>query len=246
MTELTKGNETGDDQRVHIPWSIIRSNVHDRDTIIDTLTDDDAWPFLGLDIDAIYEFFKDYIRPAQDSTRSEPFTNFVFIAVDEDCIKSETYECLLCCDAPDYSNENGEVVLQVQRMPINVAKMLLVPLEQLAMTPSEALDVDSDILSSIPPFTQDQLPGSKVGTDDDDRQQVVSPAEARINKQRGLALGPNDDEERGLDNDRMAVIFRTNREEAIRAAYLYRQAELLCRRTGKTLKFHDSTDPMNN
>ncbi|KAL8955291.1 MAG: hypothetical protein Q9183_006704, partial [Haloplaca sp. 2 TL-2023] len=140
MTELTKGNEAGDDQGVHIPWSVIRSNACNPDTIINTLTHDDVWPFLGYDVAAIYKFFKGYIRPVQDSTKNEPFASFVFIAVDDDCIKSETHDCLLCCDAPDYDNENGETVLQVQQMPIYVAKLLLVPLEQLAMTPTEAWD----------------------------------------------------------------------------------------------------------
>ncbi|KAL8867423.1 MAG: hypothetical protein Q9174_005678, partial [Haloplaca sp. 1 TL-2023] len=236
MAELIKDNEIDDGERVYIPWSIIRSDAHDRDTIIKTLTDEDSWPFLGYEIEAIYDFFKKYLRPAQDSIKNEPFTNFVFIVVDEDCINSEN-DCLLCCDAPDYSNEIGETVLQMKRMPINIAKILLVPLEQLALTPSEAWeDIEADVLSSIPPFTQEQYPGSTV-TRDDDRQQVVSPAQGRLNKQRGIILKPGVNDERGWDDDRLAVIFRRDRHLAIQLTYAHRQLEFLSRRDGATISY---------
>ncbi|KAK3172331.1 hypothetical protein OEA41_005652 [Lepraria neglecta] len=129
---------------------------------------------------------------------------------------------------PHYDDPPDDgIMLKKMRVPIVTAIWILTPLEQLCMTPSEALKPnDGDALSSIPAVTQKQGPGAEV-----EEYTGATSAEARSFKQRAIALGPKG-LERTLDGERAAVLFRTSRGEAKMVAYLYRELEDLSRRKG--------------
>ena len=80
--------------------------------------DDGLTPFLGCTVDEVYEFDKTRMRPLDHSTSLKHFMRFVFLAIDEECVTSTPRQCILCCDAPDYGEEDQEIKLKSFRMPV--------------------------------------------------------------------------------------------------------------------------------
>lgn len=110
-------------------------------------------PFLGCTVDKVYDFYKAHLRPLDDNTSLKYFTHFVFLAIDEECVQSTPRQIILCCDAPDYSEENEEIKLKHFRMPMEKAVSHLCVLEFLKMTPSEVQESRSFALCSVQPVT---------------------------------------------------------------------------------------------
>ena len=53
------------------------------------------YPWLNHTVEDVYEYFKRHLRPADDHHGSEhPFSYFTFLVVDEECVKSEPYQCV--------------------------------------------------------------------------------------------------------------------------------------------------------
>lgn len=186
------------------------------------------WPLLNYTIDEVYPFFKTHLRPAGDTLKKEPFAYFVFVVIDDACLTAETYECIVCTDASDYDDPNGFTSLKTLRIPIDTAADVLIPLDQFTITPSEAQDPSSGALGTVPPFTAKQAPGTTRGGEDD-LQMVVSPEEARRNKQRGMARKPEKGET-SYDEERPASLFWVGRGEALHIAHTYREVEYLVKR----------------
>ena len=89
---------------------------NDPDKILDedwrAKLDDGLTPFLGCTVDEVYKFYKTRMRPLDHSTSLKHFTQFVFLAIDEECVTSTPRQCILCCDAPDYDEEDQEIKLK--------------------------------------------------------------------------------------------------------------------------------------
>ncbi|KAL8775454.1 MAG: hypothetical protein Q9194_003750 [Teloschistes cf. exilis] len=79
------------------------------------------------------------------------YTKFTFIVVDDECIKSDPWEIIVACDAPDYGEADEEVKVKYFRMHFEDGSSYLNSLEHLTMTPSEAEDRTDDVLSGFPP-----------------------------------------------------------------------------------------------
>ncbi|KAL9628238.1 MAG: hypothetical protein Q9164_007351, partial [Protoblastenia rupestris] len=148
-------------------------------------------PFIGCTIDQIYAFFKAHLRPADDSTTLEHFTTFTFLVVDEECVQSTPWQCILCSDAPDFGEADEEVKLKTLRMPIEQAMGDLCALEQLTMTPSEALDPGGLNVGMMPPPTM--VPIGQREPDGQRLYKVATPVEARANKRRGIRMAEEAD-----------------------------------------------------
>ncbi len=139
-------------------------------------------PFLVNTVDQVYDFFKSHLRPADDSTARKPFTYFTFIVIDAECVESDPWQCILCCDAPDYGEAHEEVKLKQLRMPIAKVMERLCPREMLGQTPSEFANGSTWVLSMIPPpthfFIYDER-GEKVLED-------LTPGDSRKKKRGGI------------------------------------------------------------
>jgi hypothetical protein len=132
-------------------------------------------PFLGQTIDQVYEFYKEHMRPPQDEQVGNPqFTSFTFLVIDDECVKAQPPEILVCCDAPEYGDKEGDVNLQVLRWSQPKAMEYLCGLEQLSYTPAEV--------------------GHSSGTAKEAETYLpATPMQARLKKQKalaGLKLGP--------------------------------------------------------
>ena len=187
-------------------------------------------------IDAIYEFYKKQVRPPDDSNAIQPFTYFTFLVIDDECINISLKQCIICCDAPDYNE--SEVTLKKMRITLPTAAAILVPLEQLTMTPSEAVNPDGDALCSLPPFTQIQAPNRRrdifIG---------ATPAEARAFKEQAIALveqraeplRANPNERILTDDERYAVIYRVLWKDAEWITYVFQKQEELAKGENGTM-----------
>ena len=191
-------------------------------------------PLINSTVDKVYDFYSKHIRLPEDSTTPKPFTRFTFMVIDDECVKSDPQQCIVCCDAAEYGDLDDEVTLKMMRLPIKIAVWILTPLEQLTMTPSEALNSDSDALCSMPPFTVKQLPDSPKGLLCGFI--IATPAEARVFKQRGIARRPEKSEKR-IDDERGAVLFRISRREAKFVAHFHWQQEEWSREIGATMSY---------
>lgn len=208
----------------------------DRDRVLDDIEADpgEEGPrnFTNSTADSVYDFYNKYIRSADGSTSKVSFTNFTFLIIDGECVKSDPQQCIVCCDAPDYDDpDDDNIRLTRMRVPIETAMWILTPLEQLTMTPSEALTFDGDALCSVPPFTVKQAASDESGDFI-----LATPAEARAAKQRAIVQRPKR-HERKLDNERAAVLFRTSMRESKLVAHLYWQGEGLARKLGVNLGY---------
>ena len=184
-----------------------------------------------------YTCFKD-IRPDNDSVNYEKFTRFVFLVVDTESVESDPWECILCCDAPDFGEADEEIKLKQIRMPLRDAIDYLVVLEQLVMTPSEVLEPYRWPLCMTPPATL------MITEKDRTACEIATPAEARWNKRRGIAMAENANKggERLYDAEVDRVLFRCPRPEAASVASLHRAVELSVRKnpTRRVIKFVDN------
>ena len=165
-----------------VAWVEVTSN--NGETVIEEIkTDDDDdgpsnMPFLNCTVEEIYEFYKENLRPKDDSTAHDPINAFTFIVVDEACFRADPKECILCSDAPDFGEE--EVKLKQVRLPIRKVLESLVSVEMLSMTPSE-LGTDAEIVVTMMP------PAWTVPFGDEPRlYKPATPAQARENKRRAL------------------------------------------------------------
>ncbi|KAL9039660.1 MAG: hypothetical protein Q9214_004785, partial [Letrouitia sp. 1 TL-2023] len=139
--------------------------------------------FIGSTIEEIYDFFTKHLRPEIDSTAPEQLTYFTFLAVDAGCIQASPSECIICCDAPDYNEEQDDVVLKTLRLPIKEVVQYLCPLEQLRLTMSDVADLPERAWSTIPAPTVIQDP------DDPPREyRVATHGQARSNRRKLLKL----------------------------------------------------------
>jgi hypothetical protein len=68
-------------------------------------------PFLNCSIDEIYEFFLDNVRPLGGEI-SGAWTAHTFIVLDERTVADKT--CLICCDAPDFLEEERVVLKKIR------------------------------------------------------------------------------------------------------------------------------------
>ena len=214
------------------PWLEISSNATSPDQVVKEIAtnegqEDKPLPFLGADLETVYEFWKQNIRPSETSTAHELFRNFTFIVVTEKSIEAERPNCTVCCDAPDYNEETDTPTLKSVTVNLRELPLITPSLEELTATPSELLSGEEMLLCSIPPFTQ-KAPtrGDRSGD-----YVVASAKEARAGKQQGLKLRP-EPRGRALDHDREAVLFRCPFQEAVSAAQLHQQVEEIARKEG--------------
>ena len=147
--------------------------------------EDPPMPFLNSTVEEVYEFFKNHLRPRDDDPRGyhHTFSYFTFLAIDEDCIKSEPYECILCCDAPDYGDPHPETRLKQLRLPVARAIEGLNFLEDFIKTPSEVAGDPDFVMSMRPPswfiyVFDDQ--GECLGGE------IASPGRARLKRGRSV------------------------------------------------------------
>lgn len=192
--------------------------------------------FVDFSIDEIYEFHIEHIRRPDNSNGIRPFTYFTFLVIDSECVNSSPKECIICCDAPDYNEI--KIILKKLRVTLPEAATILEPLEQLTMTPSEAINPDGDALCSIPPFTQIQDP---------DRPRDVficaTPSQARSFKEQAIAiveqreerLKADPDDRIVTDDERYAVIYRVPWKDAEWITYYYQKQEELARTEKRTM-----------
>ena len=164
-----------------IAWiEITSNNLHD---VLKNLRADPGnsgpYPFLNRTVDEVYDIYKTHIRPADDSSGRQFITNYTFIVIDQECMQSNPKQCILCCDAPDFDEEDDEIKLKQLRMPLGKSMEYLHPLEMLCMAPSEVKYARDTGISVFPPAfvmpSDEEDPESRV-------YRVATPAEARFNK----------------------------------------------------------------
>ncbi|KAL6722376.1 hypothetical protein ACLMJK_001483 [Lecanora helva] len=110
-------------------------------------------PFLNSTVEQVYEYFKNHLRPADDDPHAwvHTFTYFTFVVIDADCVKSEPWQCIVCCDVPDFGENERETHLKQLRLPIARAMEALPLLETLVQTPSEVVNEPELVLGMMPP-----------------------------------------------------------------------------------------------
>ncbi|KAL8947808.1 MAG: hypothetical protein Q9222_005947 [Ikaeria aurantiellina] len=128
--------------------------------------------FAGSTIEDAYDYFKAHLRPADDAITGMPFSSFCFLVVDEACLASQPWECIICCDAPDFGEAADEITLKQIRLDMEDTMTYLPVLEELAITPDEVEDVEMDL--TFESMKQEY--------------KAVTPSEARKNKKRSLLL----------------------------------------------------------
>ena len=111
----------------------------------------------------------------------------MFLAIDEECATSTPRQCILCCDTPDYGEEDQEIKLKSFRMLVEKALSHLCALEVLRITPSEVHESKDWVLFSMPTVTILPFEGPRAGNG---LYGVAKPAEARINKGRAINFNP--------------------------------------------------------
>ena len=178
--------------------------------------------------DRFYDFYKDYLQPADDRIAHEDFIRYTFLVIDEECIKADPWQCILCCDAPDYGEADEEIKLKQLRLPLQEAAKHLCVLEQLVMTPSEVLNPDRLPLCMSPPATL------MVTEHDRNEYRLATPMESRLTKKRAIEMVESSEGEaqRVYDAESDRVYFRCSRVEAQRVAALFRSMELQMRKDG--------------
>lgn len=214
--------------------TFIGSDAPDRDTSIEDTFAGIESPFIDSSVEEVYEIFKKTISTADDIAMERPFTHFTCVMIDQECIYSNPYQCIVCSDAPDFGEVAGANRLKSMRLPLEVAASVLVPLEQLSMTPSEAIESDSDCLTSTPPFTV------MADSQYDGCHDLATPAESRRHKERAIKLffeRPIQELPKALDIERNAVLWKCPRKEAMFVSHLHRKAECLARRNGGVVSF---------
>ena len=108
----------------------------------------DPAPFRKYTVEDIYEFYKLNIR---QTSSAKHFANFVFLVVDEECVRSHPNQCILCSDAPDFGEAEDEIILKQLRLPIEQAMQNIEMTESLHVCPSEVGHPSGMALSIMPP-----------------------------------------------------------------------------------------------
>ncbi len=204
--------------------------------------------FTNFDTELAWGFYRAFLRPKSTSIRYEPFTHFTFLVIDEQCINAQPKEIIVCCDAPDYDedNANGRHIPKEVRLPISTAMSILIPLEQLQMTLQEAVSPSwesSEAVSTIPPCTMKVAP--RQDASEEECFLVRTYAEARKAKEQALRLRPRHGEWETYDEERKAQVFWHPMKQAEMSAKLYKQLEVMCRRRGAAVRFHSNTSDAN-
>ena len=182
--------------------TFIGSDAPDRGTSIEDTFAGIESPFLDSSVEKVYGIFKTNISAPDDNATERLFTHFTCVMIDQECIDCKPYQCIVCSNAPDHAEVAGANRLKTMRLLLEVVASALMPLELLSMTPSEAIDSDSDCLTSTPPFTVMAECQHKRGHD------LATPAESRRHKERAIKLffeRPIQGFPRALDFERKAV-----------------------------------------
>ncbi|KAL9589538.1 MAG: hypothetical protein Q9203_001674 [Teloschistes exilis] len=112
-------------------------------------------PFYSDTVEELHRYwinnFAGQTEYTDDDNKPTKYTKFTFIVVDDECIKSDPWEIIVACDAPDYGEADEEVKVKYFRMHFEDGSSYLNSLEHLTMTPSEAEDRTDDVLSGFPP-----------------------------------------------------------------------------------------------
>ena len=123
--------------------------------------------------------------------------------MDEECVQATPRQCIICSDAPDFGEADEEVKLKTLQMPIEQAMGSLCSLEQLTITPSEALDPDGLKVNVMPPPTM--VPIGQQEPDGPMAYKIATPAEARANKRRGIKMVEEADRAEEREEQRSSV-----------------------------------------
>lgn len=173
-------------------------------------------PFAGFTVNQIYNVQKRLIQDI-NSSRCEYLTNFVFVIIDEECIQSSPYQCLVCCDAPDHGETEEEIRLKQLRMPISEAMQYLFCLEQLSMTPSEVQSPNRKVHNVMPepflmPADEKRIEGAFFN-----QVRLATAAEARANKKIGLFMNMH------MVDNRKTTVVEVPAEECKYVAEIFRR-----------------------
>ena len=152
--------------------------------------------FFNYTIEQVYDFYKSHLKAADDSIGPQQFSAFTFVVVDQACLKSEPYECIICSDAPDFGEADDAIVLKQVRVPVRLAWRPIQRLEELTMTSSELecwVDYPRDLerwileMQRKPPRYVARSVGAP-GPDGDENISfgLATPAEARARKRSGI------------------------------------------------------------
>lgn len=112
-------------------------------------------PFLNSTIDQVYNFYKTHIRLAM---WAKYFTNCTFLVIDEEGVRSDPRQCILCSDTPDFGEADDEVTLKQLRLPIAQAMEDADRIESLIKCPSEVGHPSGMALSIMPPPWMEATP----------------------------------------------------------------------------------------
>ena len=107
--------------------------------------------FIGWTVEDIYAFFKSHLRPPQDDLTGSFFSNFTFVVVDQVCVSSRRWQCIICCDAPDFGEQSKEIELKKIRMSLAEAVDHLIAFEELFLTPDEFEDQEETLGFEVTP-----------------------------------------------------------------------------------------------
>ena len=140
---------------------------------------------LAYTVAQLYNVYRHLLRTVNTANR-EHFTRFMFMAIDETCLQSDHFECIVCCDAADHGVEKEAIKLKQMRMPIREVMPFLYSLEQLSMTPSEVENPDRKVHNVMPapylmPLADERTEGAFFK-----RVRLATPAEARADKETGF------------------------------------------------------------
>ncbi len=106
-------------------------------------------------MEQIYEYWKAGFIHERNykgfDDKTDDYTKFTFIVVDDQCMRSDPWEIIVACDAPDYGEADDETRVKSFCMPFEEGASCLSALEYLTMTPSEARTHSHDVLTGFPP-----------------------------------------------------------------------------------------------
>lgn len=154
--------------------------------------------FADCTIDEVYDFYKRHLRPADDREAHPHFSAFTFAVVDEECLRAEPQQLIVCSDAPDFGEADDAVVLKTMRIKATRAWYASIRVEELTRTPMEAemganaVNEELTVLKSapMPPklvCAEDQSESpDEVGDDEAPLYVFATPAQARAKKRAGI------------------------------------------------------------
>lgn len=155
------------------------------------------YDFVNHTIDQVYDFYKRHLRPADHSPDFPHFSAFTFAVVDEECLRSEPQQLLICSDAPDFGEADDAIVLKQTHFKATMAWGASVRLEELTMTPTEAelrakdprnRDFTTLKMQPAPPklVRADESSGDESEDEEGVLHVFATPAQARAKKRAGI------------------------------------------------------------